>query len=315
MTFFVHLIDNTMKFLFLTAEDPAPLIVPDSLQKARFEETIDKISNLDLQQVFSSLLSESIWIVLKIILALVIYWAGRWLIRRLIKLLNGIYERRSVDKSLQTFLRNLVKAVCYIVLVLLIIQVIGINTTSIVALLASAGLAIGMALSGTLQNFAGGVMILLLKPYRVGDFIEAQGKSGTVEEIMLFSTKIATPAKQIIYIPNSSIATSIIDNYSTSPTRRADWSIGIAYGDDVESARKAILEILAADKRVLQDPAPVVYVATLADSAVTLSVRAWCANNDYWDLFFAMNEAFYKTLPQKGIHFPFPQMDIHLQKE
>lgn len=304
-----------MKFLSLAAEEPAPLIVPDSLQKARFEETIEKITNLDLQQVLSSLVSESIWIVLKILLALAIYWVGRWLIRKLIKLLNGIYERRSVDKSLQTFLRNLVKAVCYIILTLLIIQVIGINTTSIVALLASAGLAIGMALSGTLQNFAGGVMILLLKPYRVGDFIEAQGKSGTVEEIMLFSTKISTPAKQIIYIPNSSIATSIIDNYSTSPTRRAEWIISIAYGDDVETARKAILEILTADNRILQDPAPVVYVAALADSSVNLSVRAWTANDDFWDVFFTMNEIFYKVLPEKGIHFPFPQMDVHLLKE
>ena len=304
-----------MKFLSLAAEEPAPLIVPDSLQKARFEETIEKITNLDLQQVLSSLVSESIWIVLKILLALAISWVGRWLIRKLIKLLNGIYERRSVDKSLQTFLRNLVKAVCYIILTLLIIQVIGINTTSIVALLASAGLAIGMALSGTLQNFAGGVMILLLKPYRVGDFIEAQGKSGTVEEIMLFSTKISTPAKQIIYIPNSSIATSIIDNYSTSPTRRAEWIVSIAYGDDVETARKAILEILTADNRILQDPAPVVYVAALADSSVNLSVRAWTANDDFWDVFFTMNEIFYKVLPEKGIHFPFPQMDVHLLKE
>ena len=304
-----------MKFLSLAAEEPAPLIVPDSLQKARFEETIEKITNLDLQQVLSSLVSESIWIVLKILLALAIYWVGRWLIRKLIKLLNGIYERRSVDKSLQTFLRNLVKAVCYIILTLLIIQVIGINTTSIVALLASAGLAIGMALSGTLQNFAGGVMILLLKPYRVGDFIEAQGKSGTVEEIMLFSTKISTPAKQIIYIPNSSIATSIIDNYSTSPTRRAEWIVSTAYGDDVETARKAILEILTADNRILQDPAPVVYVAALADSSVNLSVRAWTANDDFWDVFFTMNEIFYKVLPEKGIHFPFPQMDVHLLKE
>ena len=304
-----------MKFLSLAAEEPAPLIVPDSLQKARFEETIEKITNLDLQQVLSSLVSESICILLKILLALAIYWVGRWLIRKLIKLLNGIYERRSVDKSLQTFLRNLVKAVCFIILTLLIIQVIGINTTSIVALLASAGLAIGMALSGTLQNFAGGVMILLLKPYRVGDFIEAQGKSGTVEEIMLFSTKISTPAKQIIYIPNSSIATSIIDNYSTSPTRRAEWIVSIAYGDDVETARKAILEILTADNRILQDPAPVVYVAALADSSVNLSVRAWTANDDFWDVFFTMNEIFYKVLPEKGIHFPFPQMDVHLLKE
>ena len=170
--------------------------------------------------------------------------AGRWLIGRLIKLLSTAFEKRKVDRSLQIFLRNLIKTISYIVLILLIIQVMGINTTSIVALLASAGLAIGMALSGTLQNFAGGVMILLLKPYRIGDYISAQGQSGTVQEIMLFSTKITTADKQTIYIPNSSIATAIINNYSTSETRRVEWVIGISYGDDFATAREAILELL-----------------------------------------------------------------------
>lgn len=201
--------------------------------------------------------------------------AGRWLIGRLIKLLSTAFEKRKVDRSLQIFLRNLIKTISYIVLILLIIQVMGINTTSIVALLASAGLAIGMALSGTLQNFAGGVMILLLKPYRIGDYISAQGQSGTVQEIMLFSTKITTADKQTIYIPNSSIATAIINNYSASETRRVEWVIGISYGDDFATARESILELLSKDARVLQDPAPAVYIAALADNSVNLTVRAW----------------------------------------
>ena len=189
-----------MGFLFITAQQTEKLIVPDSIQKAKFAETVEKIANMDLEKVLTNLVSESIWVGLKIVLALAIYMAGRWLIRRLIKLISTAFEKRKVDPSLQIFLHNLIKTISYIILILLIIQVMGINTTSIVALLASAGLAIGMALSGTLQNFAGGVMILLLKPYRIGDYISAQGQSGTVQEIMLFSTKITTADKQTIYI-------------------------------------------------------------------------------------------------------------------
>ena len=304
-----------MGFSFITAQQPENLIVPDSIQKAKFAETVEKIANMDLEKVLTNLVSESIWIGQKIVLALAIYMAGRWLIRRLIKLISTAFEKRKVDRSLQIFLHNLIKTVSYIILILTIIQVLGVNTTSIVALLASAGLAIGMALSGTLQNFAGGVMILLLKPYRIGDYISAQGQSGTVQEIMLFSTKITTVDKQTIFIPNSSIATAIINNYSTSETRRVEWVIGISYGDDFATAREAILELLSKDARVLQDPAPAVYIAALADNSVNLTVRAWTKNEDYWDVFFAMNELYYKILPEKGINFPFPQMDVHLTKE
>ena len=285
-----------MGFSFITAQQPENLIVPDSIQKAKFAETVEKIANMDLEKVLTNLVSESIWIGLKIVLALAIYMAGRWLIRRLIKLISTAFEKRKVDRSLQIFLHNLIKTVSYIILILTIIQVLGVNTTSIVALLASAGLAIGMALSGTLQNFAGGVMILLLKPYRIGDYISAQGQSGTVQEIMLFSTKITTVDKQTIFIPNSSIATAIINNYSTSETRRVEWVIGISYGDDFATAREAILELLSKDARVLQDPAPAVYIAALADNSVNLTVRAWTKNEDYWDVFFAMNGLYYKNI-------------------
>ena len=185
----------------------------------------------------------------------------------------------------------------------------------IVALLAASGFGIGMALSGTLQNFAGGIMVMFMHPYRIGDYISAQGQSGTVRDIKLFSTVIATADNQTIYIPNNSIATAIIDNYSTSETRRVDWTVGISYGDDVDVARKAVLSMLAADPRVLPDPAPVVWVAALADSSVNLSIRAWVKNADYWNVFFEHNEQFYKELPKAGINFPFPQMDVHLTKE
>jgi small conductance mechanosensitive channel len=192
---------------------------------------------------------------------------------------------------------------------------LGVNVTSILALFASATLAIGMALSGTMQNFAGGVMILLLKPYRVGDFISAQGQSGTVKEIMLFSTCIETPDKQTIYIPNSSISTAIIDNYSVSELRRADISVSIAYGSDVDSVRAEIMTLIQADSRIMTEPAPAIIITSLGESSVKLAVRMWVKNSNYWDVIGDMNESIYKTLPAKGINFPFPQLDVHIHNK
>ena len=299
--------------LFTGAGDTAPLMLPDSVQKANLAEAVNKIANMDFEQVLQNMLSESIWILLKIVLALAIYFVGRWVLRRIVKLLDLALEHRHVDISLRSFMRNTVRVVFTLLLVLIVVSTLGVNVTSLIAVFSAATLAIGMALSGTAQNFAGGVMILLMKPYRVGDFISAQGQSGTVREIKLFSTVITTGDNQTIYIPNNAIATAIIDNYSTSELRRVDWSVGISYGDDVDVARKAILDILAADSRVLKDPAPVVWVAALADSSVNLSARAWVNNADYWNVFFENNEKFYKKLPEKGINFPFPQMDVHVK--
>lgn len=298
---------------FLAAEDPASLIVPDSVQKANFAKAVEKIANIDYHALLQSLLSESVWILIKILIALAIYFVGRWIVRRILKLVDVAMQHRNVDISLRSFTRNTISTVFTLLLVLIVVSTLGVNVTSLIAVASAATLAIGMALSGTAQNFAGGVMILLMKPYRVGDFISAQGQSGTVREIKLFSTVITTGDNQTIYIPNNSIATAIIDNYSTSETRRVDWTIGISYGDDVDAARRALLDLLAADSRVLTDPAPVVWVAALADSSVNLSVRAWVKNADYWDVFFENNEKIYKLLPLKGISFPFPQMDVHVK--
>ncbi|WP_296005239.1 mechanosensitive ion channel family protein [uncultured Alistipes sp.] len=292
-----------------------PLLVPDSVQKANLVQTIDKVMNMDYRAFFTDMLNDGVWILLKLLLALAIYLVGRWIVKRIVHLLDMAFERRRVDVSLRMFVRNAVKVVFSLVLVLIVVQTLGVNVTSVIALFSAATLAIGMALSGTAQNFAGGVMILLMKPYRVGDFISAQGQSGTVREIKLFSTVITTGDNQTIYIPNNSIATAIIDNYSTADLRRVDWTVGISYGDSVETARKALLEILAADSRVLREPAPVVWVAALADSSVNLTIRAWVRNADYWDVFFQNNELFYNRLPEHGISFPFPQMDVHMKKE
>ena len=300
---------------FLAAEDPAPLMVPDSVQKAHFAETVEKIANIDYHALLQTLLSESVWIVIKIAIALAIYFVGRWIVRRLLKLIDVAMQHRNVDTSLRSFTRNTVSAVFTLLLILIVVSTLGVNVTSLIAVASAATLAIGMALSGTAQNFAGGVMILLMKPYRIGDYISAQGQSGTVRDIKLFSTVITTADNQTIYIPNNSIATAIIDNYSTADLRRVDWTVGISYGDDVDVARKAVLAMLDADSRILKDPAPVVWVAALADSSVNLTVRAWVKNGDYWNVFFEHNEEFYKELPKHGLSFPFPQMDVHMKKE
>lgn len=300
---------------FLAAESAEPLILPDSVQKANLAKAVEKIATLDYHEVLQTMLSEAVWIVIKIVIALAIYFLGRWIVRRVVRLIDVAMERRKVDVSLRSFMRNTVRVVFSLILVLIVVQTLGVNVTSLIAVFSAATLAIGMALSGTAQNFAGGVMILMMKPYRVGDYISAQGQSGTVREIKLFSTVITTNDNQTIYIPNNAIATAIIDNYTTAEQRRVDWTVGISYGDDVDVARETILAMLAADARILRETAPLVWVAALADSSVNLTVRAWVANADYWDVFFEYNERFYKELPKAGINFPFPQMDVHVKND
>ena len=300
---------------FLAAETAEPLILPDSVQKANLAKAVEKIASLDYHELLQTMLSESVWVIIKILIALAIYFIGRWIVHRIVRLIDVAMEHRKVDVSLRSFTRNTVRVIFSLILVLIVVQTLGVNVTSLIAVFSAATLAIGMALSGTAQNFAGGVMILVMKPYRVGDYISAQGQSGTVREIKLFSTVITTSDNQTIYIPNNAIATAIIDNYSTAEQRRVDWTVGISYGDDVDVARRVILGMLASDARIQKEPAAVVRVAALADSSVNLTVRAWVANADYWDVFFEYNERFYKELPAAGINFPFPQMDVHVKND
>ena len=306
---------NLIQF-FLESEGAGDSIMQsDSLQKAQFAEAYHKLVNIDFTSLLDTFCRELIWISVKILVAFVIYFIGRWILRRIMKLVDVVMEHRKVDPSLQKFSHNTIRVIFTLILLLIVIQTLGVNVTSVIALFSAATLAIGMALSGTAQNFAGGVMVLLLKPYRVGDYISAQGQSGTVREIKLFSTVITTPDNQTIYVPNNTIAMAIINNYSTATERRVDWTIGISYGDDVDVARQTILDILNQDQRVLHTPEPVVFVSALADSSVNLTVRAWTKNADYWGVYFEHNEKFYKTLPEKGINFPFPQMDVHVKQD
>lgn len=301
-------------FLAQLPTDPAIMQKADSV-KTTFAEKLATLSEMSGADLVKTVTNGVVSIALKILIALLIFWIGRWLIRRIRKILNRIMTKREVDVSLRAFLMSLVNITLMLFLIIIIIGVLGIDTTSFIALFASAGLAIGMALSGTLQNFAGGVMILLFRPFRVGDYIEAQGQTGTVKEIQLIHTLLNTPDNKTILLPNGPISTGIINNYSREPRRRVDWTFGIAYGDDYDVAKATIAELLAADERVAKEPAPFIALTALADSSVNIVVRAWVESPVYWDVFFDMNERVYKVFAQRGLNIPFPQMDVHLYRE
>lgn len=248
----------------------------------------------------------------KLLAAILILLIGRWIIRRLKKLVNNILEKRQVEASLATFTKSLINITFNFLLALMIVGTLGVETSSIIALFASIGVGIGMALSGTLQNFAGGIMILLFKPFKVGDFIEAQGQSGTVKEIQIFNTILTTPDNKIIIIPNGGLSTGIMQNYSKEALRRVDWQFGIAYGDNYDKAQEVIARLLNADNRILKEPNYFIALTSLGESSVNIVVRAWVNATDYWGVYFDMNEKVYKTFAEESINIPFPQLDVHL---
>lgn len=304
-----------MRFTHFFTQLPIPL--PEGVDTTKVEtltQKLDHLSHLSFQDLTQELIKGAVNLGIKIAVALIIFYVGRWLIRRFYNMFNKVLVKRDVDLSLRTFLLSLVNITLILLLIVMIIGVLGINTTSFVALFASAGVAIGMALSGTLQNFASGVMILLFKPFQVGDFIEAQGQSGTVKAIQIFNTVLNTPDNKTIIIPNGGLSNGIINNYSKEGRRRVDWQFGIAYGDDYDKAKQVISDLLGADKRISAEPAPFIALNSLGDSSVNLVVRAWVNAGDYWDVYFAMNEKVYKSFPQAGLNIPFPQLDVHLDR-
>ena len=288
--------------------------VADTLHKSAFREFLQTIKGMTGEQIIDMAIRGTLDAIVRIAIACVIFYVGRWIVRRLTTVIHKIFIKRDVEASLATFLLSLVNISMTFILIIIVISFLGIDTTSFIAIFASAGLAVGMALSGTLQNFAGGVLVLLLKPYRVRDFIEAQGQTGTVKAITLFSTVLATPDNKNIILPNGGMSTGIINNYSKENIRRVDWIFGIAYGDDYDKAKATIASLLEADDRVMKDPAYFIALGALADSSVNITVRAWVASEDYWGVFFDMNEKVYKTFPKEGLNIPFPQMDVHLDK-
>ena len=250
---------------------------------------------------------------MKFVMAIVVLIVGliviRWLTRGVVKMM----KRSNVNESLVPFLRSLLNILLKVMLVIAVMGMVGIEMTSFIAVLGAAGLAVGLALQGTLQNFAGGVMILLFKPYEVGHFIEAQGFMGTVKEIQIFTTVLSTPDNRKVIIPNSPLATGSITNFSAMPTRRIDFSFGIGYEDDIDKAKDILLKMAQKDDRVLKDEnPPEVMVEALADSSVNLKLRTWVKAEDYWSLFFDTTENVKKQFDAAGISIPFPQQDVHV---
>ena len=250
----------------------------------------------------------------KLIGAIVVWIIGSYIIKILSKSINKMMDKRNVDESLKPFLASLIKVSLRTLLIISVLGMLGIEMTSFIAILGAAGLAVGMALSGTLQNFAGGVIILLFKPFKVDDLIETDSYIGTVTAISIFNTHLLTPDNITVIIPNGGLSTGALKNYTTDPKRRAEWTIGISYGEDVSKARKVIEEILDKDPRILKTPAPFVGVEALADSSVNLAIHGWINPADYWDVFFWLNEEVYNSFNQANIGIPFPQMDVHIQK-
>ena len=341
---------------------------PDSIAAMTPGKIVDHFKYLDLGSLVTSLSSQLISLGLRILAAILIFYVGKFIINKIYSVARAIMVRKDFDRSLISFLLSFIRITLLFLLIITVIGVLGIETSSFIAIFASAGVAIGMALSGTLQNFAGGVLILLLKPYKVGDYIEFGELKGTVREIQIFNTIINTYNNDRIVIPNGGLATSSLKNFSAEPYHRVEWRVGISYGDDVDKARKVAMDILAADDRIVhtdadvkedeqpqeevaevpeQKPltwwqrlfhwqrrhaeelrenhearlasllpkpnyAPMVAVESLDESQVTLIVRAWTEIANYWNVLYDVNEQLYKQLPQHGIRFPFPQLDVHV---
>lgn len=248
----------------------------------------------------------------QILLAVITLVIGLWLIGKLVKVLKRIFEMRSFEQTLQSFLIHLISITLKVLLLVSVVTMVGVQMTSFIAILGAAGLAFGMALSGTLQNFAGGVMLLIYKPFKVGDYIDAQGSVGTVAEIQIFHTILKTADNKTVVIPNGGLSNSTLTNYSTEPLRRVDWTFSISYSENIDKARGIILSVINSDVRIHQDPAPFVGLISLGDSSVNMVTRVWVNTADYWDVFFAVNENVKKEFDKTGIVIPFPQRDIHL---
>lgn len=277
------------------------------------EEIFNSTSHISMDVFLSKIIDLATSLGSRILTAFIVFLIGRWIVKKLNRIVIAIMEKKQVEASLFSFTKSLVSITLNFILIIIIIGVLGIETSSFIALFASAGVAIGMALSGTLQNFAGGIMILFFKPFKVGDVLEAQGQCGIVKEIQIFNTIISTPDNKIIIIPNGGLSTGIMKNYSKEPTRRVDWEFGIAYGDSYDKAKAVIERLLKADSRILSSPAYFIALNSLGESSVNIVVRAWVNAGDYWDVFFSMNEKVYRTFAEENLNIPFPQLDVHIK--
>lgn len=317
--------------LFLDIEVPTPTIPPSDSIRA-VTENIIKQATTDPESFWHGVLDSAIHFGLKVLVAFVIYLIGAWLIKRVKRLLVRVFERRHTERTLATFISSLVSITLTVLLVLATIGTLGVDTTSFAALLTAGGMAIGMALSGTVQNFAGGIMLLIFRPFKAGDFVTASGVSGTVMEVTIVSTKVLTPDNRVVVLPNGALFSSNIENVSAQPLRRVNWTVSVEYGSDAEKCMEALLEIVRSDKRILTSadqrpktnsrsavntdglpiPDPFVALSSLNENDISFVVRAWVHKEDYWDVFYDLNLRFYTELPQRGFNFAFPHMDVNI---
>lgn len=313
------------------------ILTPTAEQLAERHAFDDSVRTAAMQMLrenpsefWTNLTDQALHFGLKVLAALAIYVVGAWLINRLKKLLVKVFAKRQTEETLASFLISFVSIILTVLLIIVTVSTLGVDTTSLAALLAAGGMAIGMALSGTVQNFAGGIMLLAFKPFKAGDFIETQGIKGIVKEVTIVSTKILTPDNRVVIIPNGSLSSETIDNYSAQPLRRVDWEVSVAYGTDADECVKALLELVLLDMRVLtskderpkavsssavdmkQEPIPDPYVGlkSLNSNDISFVVRAWVRSDDYWDVFFDGQKRFYTELQKRGFQFAYPHCDV-----
>ena len=288
-----------MIFLLQSTPLKAGKEVIEAAKSGQVEQLIEQVTAMGLQAGKS------------ILLAVVVAVVGRYAIKFINRLVAGMLERRNVEPTVQSFLKSFVNILLVTLLIITVVGTLGVNTTSLAALLASAGLAVGMALSGNLQNLASGLILLFFKPFKVGDFIEAQGVSGIVKAIQTFHTVLTTTDNKELFIPNGPLSSGNVTNYTKNELRRVDFTVSVEYGTDVQKVKEVTLELLKADDRIMQEPAPFIALKELANSSVDFTVRVWTKASDYWDVFFSTNERLYAEFNKQGIKFPFPQLQIH----
>jgi small conductance mechanosensitive channel len=279
------------------------------------DTTMTALDQIDWNSMLTSTKTVAISFGGKLLVALIIFYVGRIVAKMLVKGIHKVMRAQEVDQILETFVCNLAYWMVMVFVIIAAISQIGVQTTSLIAVMGAAGLAIGLALQGSLSNFAAGVLIVVFRPYRMGDFVEVAGISGSVVQVQILSTILKTGDNKQIVVPNAQIMNSIITNYSANNTRRVDMIIGVSYDDNLDKVRDTLRELVNADSRIMQDPECLIAVAELADSSVNFFVRPWVASSDYWAVKFDLTESIKKRFDQDGISFPFPQRDVHLYKQ
>ncbi len=288
--------------------------VQDTAAVADLADRVKMLTNSPVSERLPYLINEYVIpFGFKLVVAILVLLLGLWAIKLVKKWMSKRPLSRRGDATLGSFLSNLVSVLLYFLLIIAVIGILGVNTSSLVALLASVGLAVGMSLGGTLQNFAGGVLIVIFRPFKIGDFISAQGMDGIVNEIQIFNTHLLTSDNKEVILPNGALATGVMTNYSKQKTRRVEWVFSISYGDNYDKAKAILRGFCDDDQRILKTPEPFIALGKLNSSSVDITVRAWVNSMDYWMVFFSMNEKVYKTFEQEGLNIPFPQMEVNMK--